>query len=266
MQDSPLAVGHIHEPPGAAEPAEVFPLLADPRGYRCNTWNLLAEPEKLTYWIALFRQHLRTMRAHALADAEALDGDVTNASRRFDEVVRDFDAYLDAVADQPDRFGSPGVMEICLARENVLRRHGFDDPYRLAKAQQNEAALPLLRPLLEELDSLTGRALAERIVRGVFAGNIFDLGATRTNDLFIEGGVDFHATLGRLVPRPWRIDDLDAWLERVETGRPHRRALVFVDNAGCDIVLGMIPFVRWLLERGTGVIVAANTYPTPTLR
>lgn len=34
---------------------------------------------------------------------------------------------------------------------------------------------------------------------------------------------------------------------------PHRRALLFVDNSGADIVLGMLPLARELLRRGTEV-------------
>jgi type II pantothenate kinase len=73
--------------------------------------------------------------------------------------------------------------------------------------------------------------------------------------------VDFHDVRHRLKPRPWRCDDLDAWLDRL-AGPPHARALVFIDNAGPDIVLGMIPFCRELLIRGTRVMMAANSAPS----
>lgn len=36
-------------------------------------------------------------------------------------------------------------------------------------------------------------------------------------------------------------------------GRPHKCALFFVDNSGVDIILGVMPFVRELLFRGTEV-------------
>lgn len=36
-------------------------------------------------------------------------------------------------------------------------------------------------------------------------------------------------------------------------GPPHRCALFFVDNSGVDIILGVYPFVRELLSRGTEV-------------
>ena len=36
-------------------------------------------------------------------------------------------------------------------------------------------------------------------------------------------------------------------------GTPHKLAVIFVDNSGVDIILGMFPFVRELLSHGTKV-------------
>lgn len=36
-------------------------------------------------------------------------------------------------------------------------------------------------------------------------------------------------------------------------GQPYKRALLFVDNSGADVVLGMIPLARELLRNGTEV-------------
>lgn len=38
--------------------------------------------------------------------------------------------------------------------------------------------------------------------------------------------------------------------------------MIFVDNAGMDFILGILPFVRELLTRGTRVILTANSYPS----
>lgn len=43
--------------------------------------------------------------------------------------------------------------------------------------------------------------------------------------------------------------------------RPHKCAAIFVDNSGCDIVLGVLPFVRQLLSQRTSVILCANSEP-----
>lgn len=45
-------------------------------------------------------------------------------------------------------------------------------------------------------------------------------------------------------------------------GPVHECAVMFVDNSGVDFVLGMLPFARELLSRGTKVIVCANKEPS----
>jgi hypothetical protein len=49
------------------------------------------------------------------------------------------------------------------------------------------------------------------------------------------------------------VDGLDEWLDRLK-GPPHKCAAIFVDNSGIDIVLGVLPFARELLQRGTKVL------------
>ena len=67
-------------------------------------------------------------------------------------------------------------------------------------------------------------------------------------------------------PRPWLVDDLDEWRSRLTGGDevkkvPHKCAAIFIDNSGVDVVLGVIPFVQFLLGRGTEVILCANNRP-----
>jgi type II pantothenate kinase len=55
-----------------------------------------------------------------------------------------------------------------------------------------------------------------------------------------------------------QVDDFDVFKERMlgsgdKKPRPHKRALLFVDNSGADVVLGMLPLARELLQRGTEV-------------
>ena len=63
--------------------------------------------------------------------------------------------------------------------------------------------------------------------------------------------------------RPWAIDDYHALRQRFNGARadPYRKALLFCDNSGADIILGMLPFARELLKRGTPVVLAANSLP-----
>jgi len=59
--------------------------------------------------------------------------------------------------------------------------------------------------------------------------------------------------------RPWFIDHVEEWLVRLREG-PHRCAAIFVDNSGLDVILGVLPFARELLNRGTKVSRAIFTF------
>lgn len=45
-------------------------------------------------------------------------------------------------------------------------------------------------------------------------------------------------------------------------GPPHKCAVIFVDNSGADFILGIVPFARELIRRGTNVIFCANKEPS----
>ena len=238
-----------------------FPLLDDPERYQACTWDLTDNALRRAYWLALFRRHFPMLLKEAVAEIQDAGGDVDDARRRAAEARAAMETYLDQLAEQPDAYGRLTILEICWQRERMLRAAGFSDPYRLAKQRENETAAALLPALLQDLDASNETERRMEIIRGVFAGNIFDLGASRTMELYADGQIDFHATRDQLRPRPWFRDDLDAWLKRLD-GPAHCAAVVFVDNAGPDVTLGMLPFTRELLKRGTRVILTANTAPS----
>lgn len=242
-------------------PASTLPLglLANSDEYVACGVDLGSDAGRRAYWLELFRDHFPRLMQEAVREAASRHEDELAVRDRCATATGVFLAYLDEVDEDPTRYGRLDILAICERRERVLRRFGFEDAYRLAKAKENDAAMALLPGVLAELDALSPDERAVRLIEGVFAGNIFDLGVKATLDLFDAGEVDFHATRGRLKPRPWLVDDLDRWLIRWRQEPHHRCAVLFVDNAGTDIVLGMIPFVRSLLLRGTAVILAANT-------
>ena len=62
--------------------------------------------------------------------------------------------------------------------------------------------------------------------------------------------VSFHKTRDSLVSRPWVVDDLDAALEYFGHSSL-RKAVMFCDNAGSDVILGVQPspfLLLWSLE------------------
>ena len=250
----------------SASPTVPFPLLADPSAYQPCLWDLRVRDERRGYWLGLFRRHFPTLldayRREAEDRGEAVEVIESSARRALAE----FDGYLDGLdSAEPGPDEPPlNILTICTRREQILRGAGIADPYRLAKRRDTEHALALLPSLLAELDAMPEADRRMAIMEGVFAGNIYDLGATETVAMFTDHQVDFRAVRRRLNPRPWRFDDLDRWLERLDdTGAgPHRAAALFVDNAGPDVTLGMIPLARWLLGRGTRVILTANATPS----
>lgn len=236
----------------------VFPLLPDPAAYVACPWGLGDDAKRRDYWLGVFRKQWGSLLQHAKAEAKERG---TDAAEVCEHAGRLFMAYLDTVAKQPEAFGRLDVLSICWHREDALREAGIADPYRLLKETENERAVALLPALLSELDS-AGRVDRDRlIIEGVFAGNIFDMGAEHTQKMFEEGTVDFASVRAKLKPRPWAFDALDVWSARLHE-KPYQAAVLFVDNAGPDVVLGMIPLARHLLQQGTTVVLSANTEPS----
>ncbi len=248
--------------PQAAPPTAVFPLLNQPVTYFPCVLDLTKDEERRPYWLNLFREHYVGLLELAMADAldRGVPRDVAEAQEA--NARAGFGAYLNQIESEPDVFGKLTILRICQAREGCLRRAGIPDPYRLAKQQENETAMALLPAVLAEIDALAIEDRVDRIMRGIFAGNVFDLGAVSTIEMFKDGKLDFHHTLNKLKARPWFVDHLDAWRDRWINGPKHNCAVMFVDNAGPDVLLGMIPFARELLRRGTRVILTANQTPT----
>ncbi|MEM7578049.1 MAG: ARMT1-like domain-containing protein [Planctomycetota bacterium] len=223
-----------------------------------------ADPAARAYWLPLFREHFATLRAGWFAEAMERGIDAADAKRRADAADTCFLGYLDTLDADAHAFGRLDILSICLAREDALERAGVVDAYAIPKREETQRSLGLLPALLTELDAMDDNERFAAIWRGVFAGNIFDLGARETMAMFEAGPLDFEAVRKKLKPRPWRFDAFDELAERFDRDQhePHRCACLFVDNAGPDVLLGMLPLARELLQRGTGVILTANTRPS----
>ncbi|MEQ2196890.1 hypothetical protein XENOCAPTIV_017108 [Xenoophorus captivus] len=109
------------------------------------------------------------------------------------------------------------LIEDAQAREYWL--YCFEEALDGIKERENDIALKYYQKAVKSLEELSWEDRQFALVRGVLAGNVFDWGAKAVS----------------------------------ECGPPHRCALFFVDNSGVDIILGVMPFVRELLSRGTEV-------------
>ncbi|KAG6747059.1 hypothetical protein POTOM_049437 [Populus tomentosa] len=287
---SALNVGVLHLVPTL----EVFPQLADPKMYEPNTIDL-SDHNELEYWFTVLSEHLSDLVDKAVAS----EGGTDDAKRRGDAFARAFSAHLARLMEEPAAYGKLGLANLLELREECLREFQFVDVYRSIKQRvhttrgismpewemlrENEASLAVLPGLLAELDSMTeaspfflfligiksfnSETRLLTLIEGVLAANIFDWGSRACVELYHKGTIiEIYRMSRNKMQRPWRVDDFDVFKERMlgsgdKKPHPHKRALLFVDNSGADVVLGMLPLARELLQRGTEVVLVANSLP-----
>ncbi|XP_024385144.1 pantothenate kinase 2 isoform X2 [Physcomitrium patens] len=256
-----LNVGVLHLVPSL----EPFPLLADIQSYEPNTVDLSDQSER-EYWLKILSSNLSDLVEKAVAS----EGGTPDVIRRGDAFARAFKAHLARLREEPAAYGQLGLANLLEMREECLREFHFQDVYLAIKQRENEASMVVLPDLLAELDSLEPSARLLALIEGVLAANIFDWGSRACVELYRSGTIlEIYRMSRNKMRRPWRVDDFDSFCDRMRvneiTGiplKPHKRALLFVDNSGADIVLGMIPLARELLMRGTEVVLVANSLPT----
>jgi uncharacterized protein with ATP-grasp and redox domains len=234
-----------------------FCKLADPSSYVACNWNLCEDHEARAHWIGFFKRHLETILKLGVASSNA----VPNAADRAGACREEFHDAFDRFHASPWRYEFITILTLDLWRDGHLRKHGFEDSFLDLKNRENTAALPLLPAVCKQLDALSGEPQLRAVIEGVFAGNIFDMGAEATAKQFLHGGPDFFETRKKLPVRPWLIDQYDAFAEKVLDGG-YRKVVFFIDNAGSDFLLGAIPMMRYLAQNGAQIILAANERPT----
>ena len=235
----------------------VLSLLAHPESYRAWEWDLARDPSARAYWVGLFRSHIHTIADRIRSESGAAsDG-------RVEAFLHDYLTGLSVLDSRPDAWGGLSILSLARYRQQVLRRHGFPDPFAAVKARETGAAIEMYPDVVAALEAMEPPARMDALARGIMAGNEFDLGCVATTAQYHASGHDFADALGRVPPRPWPEDDFDAWCGRILSARPaYRHVLFFVDNAGADVVLGCIPLARELVTSGSRVTLAANSEPS----
>lgn len=207
---------------------------------------------------------------------------------------------------------------LCRLREEFLRAAGFRDIFKGIKEKENTEALRILPSVLQYLDDedakkskkndsnkesdRTPQNCASKQVQeqehskavslqhaharlrnamfGVFAGNIFDLGAEASIKHFEKEESDcsadvppagFVATSRWVRQRSLAVDDMQKFLDRAITYDSkskkaclqYRKIMIFVDNCGADLVCGILPLVREFLRLSptTEIVLCANEAP-----
>jgi uncharacterized protein with ATP-grasp and redox domains len=241
-----------------------FCKLLDPSSYVACAWDLSRDVAGAAHWAVFFKRHLETILALGAAAARERGESGESVDQRADACRREFHEIFDRFAASTEAHQRVTILTLVHWRDGTLRKHGFVDAFVDLKARENEKMLPMLGPLCREIDAMGNpREQLPAIIEGVFAGNIFDMGAEATAKVFLaESPPAFLEVRAKLPRRPWLIDDYDRLESRLLEGPPYRKAVYFIDNAGSDFLLGALPMMRWLARRGTHVVLAANEGPT----
>ena len=236
-----------------------FCLLSRPEEYVVQDWDLVHDPSGRDYWLQHFRQHME----YVLAAAEKRDGPV--ARGRMAKARTAFAAQVDRLARQPDCLpgGKLRVIDICRLREQALRDAKLPDPFGHVKQRENAAALEVYPSVVSRLDGMETADRWLHLVECVLAGNIFDLGSSATMN-FADDGVNFLRAVDNLPERPWLVDQYDRLkaMLPIDQVAQWTKAVIFVDNAGADFILGAMPLARALALAGVKIILAANEQPS----
>jgi uncharacterized protein with ATP-grasp and redox domains len=241
--------------------SDVFCKLADPEHYVACSWDLTTDAQGRAYWLDLFKRHLAMILDLGVAAAVKRSENRSVALGRAASCRDEFMARFDAYGANPPSFGRVTILTLDRWRDGILRSHGFVDAFADLKDRENAKVLPLLPQICRELDSSDEKSQLDAIIRGVFAGNLFDMGSDIAAKSYLDAGHDFLVTRQSIVARPWLIDNYDLFARRIQNEPPHRKAVYFIDNAGSDFLLGALPMMRWLARRGTHVVLAANERP-----
>lgn len=244
-------------------PLSPFVKLADPSTYVACAWDLTSDMAARRHWVDFFKRHIRTILKLGHEAGVARGRVAEEMTRAVEACSLEFDATFDALVAQEACDERLTILALDARRDALLQRHGFQDAFIDLKNSENEKMLPLLPRVCRQIDALSGGEQLRAVVEGVFAGNIFDMGAEATATQFLgDAAPDFFQTRSSLPKRPWLIDGFAALERRLLQGEPYRKAVFFIDNAGSDFLLGALPMIRWLAQRGTHVVLTANERPT----
>lgn len=234
-----------------------LPLLLDPSSYVPDTVDLTDDALARKYWLSCFEEALDGVVKRAVASQPG-SADAAERAQKFRHKYWD---KLQTLRQQPFAYGTLTVRSLLDTREHCLNEFSFPDPYSKVKQKENGVALKCFRRVVSALDALGWEERQLALVQGLLAGNVFDWGAKAVSDVLeSDPQFGFEEAKKKLEGRPWLVDCYSKWLQRLK-GPPHKCALIFADNSGVDVILGVFPFVRELLSRGTEVILACNSGP-----
>ncbi|MCE5165693.1 hypothetical protein HAX54_011665, partial [Datura stramonium] len=135
-----------------------------------------ATPTELS-WIQVFKNSIPSFRKRA-----ENDDTVPDAPSRAEKFAHRYTEILEDLKKDPESHGGPpdGIL-LCRLREQVLRELGFRDIFKKVKEEENAKAISLFEDVVRLNDAIEDDEAKrmENLVKGIFAGNLFDLGSAQ---------------------------------------------------------------------------------------
>ncbi|KAJ2739115.1 hypothetical protein GGI20_006163, partial [Coemansia sp. BCRC 34301] len=218
--------------------------------YEPDTVDLAADVAQRAAWLAALERSAHELVG--LVERGALDDNVGTLGRVDAAKVRAYSVlyarHLQRLSAQPLAYGALTVRGLLGLREQCLREVGLGDIFAAVKQRETSAALATLPSCIAATDELpTPHARVLALLGNALAGNMFDWGASELHGALVAGALDLAAARARISYQPKRLNNPGAFADRAVTGA-YRRALVFVDNSGADVVLGVLPLARFLAQ------------------
>ncbi|KAJ2503196.1 hypothetical protein GGH96_000445 [Coemansia sp. RSA 1972] len=255
--DSVGSLGMLDREPSKLEPLVQLVNTAE-CPYTPDTVDLTSEPRQQEYWISAMQRN--TDGLLELADSGALPGCSDPESRqRLERFVALYLKHLRRLRLRPLAYGAMSVRALLGLREQCLHEVGLEDIFAGVKQRETQAALSALPALLRGIDAMRESERPRVLLQNVLAGNMFDWGAAALRGALAEGCLDLNKARDQITWRPGFDNGAD-FVSRIRT-HAYKQCVVFVDNSGADVCLGVLPLVRFLLHQKTRVVLAANSRP-----
>ncbi|XP_022910990.1 4'-phosphopantetheine phosphatase [Onthophagus taurus] len=237
---------------------EICPLLQEPEEYLPDTIDLRNNPKERDYWLPCLERMVRKF----VDKASILNPHKPQAKEEAEHCFRIFQEMIKRLNNNPEIMNPLSIRTLLEFNEKTLRSNNFTDAWLVQKQKETKTAFREFSSRLKYIDNIdTFGVRWLELVKGLLAGNMFDWGAKAVTDLLeTTGSFGLGDAMNTIQKRPWFIDDLDEWIETLQK-KSYKKVVIFVDNAGVDFVLGVIPLAREFIKRDTDVILSANTFP-----
>jgi len=228
-------------------------------------WDLARDQAAVAHWVAVLRgnaDYVEALVADAGPETAAATAPALAALRAL---LMDLEAGR-----AQDRIRS--VHDVTRVRENLLRAHGSGDPYAEVKRRETRrwwaAARARVTAMCAAARGKADGSVLAPLIAGLWAGNLFDLGSQRTQEAYRCGRLDPEGARARLQPRAESaVAHLPAAAMAFLAAAPRPleepaagTLLFFVDNAGADFLLGVLPLAAYWAHAWE-VRVACNAHP-----